>query len=228
MKTRKEIFLTTFPYTLPILAGFMVLGTSYGFLMSSLGFPFYYPLLMSIFIFAGSMQFVAINLLLLPFDPLSAFFLTLLVNARHLFYGLSMLEKYQDAGLKKIYLIYAMCDESFSINSTITIPKDVDKSWFMFFVSLLNQFYWVLASAIGGVLGFLVSIPINGLQFVLTALFVVLFVDQWLKSSDHKPALIGIISASLSLVVFGSKYFMVATMIIVLTLFYFNYKRENR
>ena len=227
MRKIKTAFKTAFPYTLPIAAGFLVLGTSYGFLMSSLGFPFYYPLIMSILIFAGAMQFVAVDLLLLGFDPIGALFLTLLVNARHLFYGISLLKDYQEAGSKRYYLIYALCDETFSVNSTVTLNEDVDKDWFMFFVSLLNQSYWVLASALGGVLGAVFNFNIQGLDFVLTALFAVLFVDQWLKTDDHRPALCGLFTALICLLIFGSEYFMIATMIACIVIFYFVYKKEK-
>jgi len=173
------------------------------------------------------MQFVAVNLLLLPFDPIGAFLITLLVNARHLFYGISMLDKYKNQGLKKIYLIYAMCDESFSLNSTIEFPETVDQGWFMFFVSLLNQFYWVAATALGAILGSLITIPAQGLEFVLTALFTVLFVDQWLKSKNHFPAFVGIVSAVACLLIFGTQFFMPATMVVVLICFFFSYHKKG-
>ena len=133
---KKKAFQAAFPYTLPICVGFLFLGMSYGFMMRSKGFSFLYPLFMSMFIFAGSMEFVTVNLLLSAFHPLSAFFLALMVNARHLFYGISMLGKYENVGWKKFYLIYGMCDETFSVNCTAKIPEDVDKGWFMFFVTL--------------------------------------------------------------------------------------------
>lgn len=143
--------------------------------MNSLGFHAIYPILMSLFIFAGSMEFVAANLLLISFNPLSAFFLTLMVNARHLFYGISMLDKYGQSGHKKWYLIYGMCDESFAINSTLNIPNNLDKGKVMLFVTLLNQIYWVAGATIGGVFGSFITFNTEGLEFVMTALFVVIF-----------------------------------------------------
>ena len=141
---KMQAFKAALPHTLPIAVGFLFLGVSYGFLMCSLGFSFVYPMLMSLFIFAGSMEFVAAHLLLLPFNPWRALGLALMVNARHLFYGISMLDKYKGLGWKKPYLIFGMCDESFTINCTVKPPADVDSGWFMFFVTLLNQIYWVL------------------------------------------------------------------------------------
>ena len=140
---KRKAFKAALPYTLPICIGFIVLGMSYGFLMRSKGFPLIYPMLMSLFIFAGSMEFVTVNLLLSDFNPLHVFFLTLMVNARHIFYGISMLDKYKNCGWKKPYLIFGMCDETFTVNCAVTPPEDVDKGWFMFFITLLNQIYWV-------------------------------------------------------------------------------------
>ena len=131
---KKKAFKAAFPYTIPIGIGFLFLGMSYGFMMQSKGFSVWYPFFMSMFIFAGSMEFVTSNLLLSAFSPVAAFFLALMVNARHLFYGLSMLDKYKNTGWKKFYLIFGMCDESFTVNCTVTPPDDVDHGWFMFFV----------------------------------------------------------------------------------------------
>ena len=125
-------FKAAFPLTVPIFAGFWFLGITYGIYMNVLGFSFVYPMFMSMFIYAGSMEFVTANLLLSAFNPLSAFLLALMVNARHLFYGISMLDKYQNVGWKKFYLIYGMCDETFSVNCTTEVPEGVDQGWFMF------------------------------------------------------------------------------------------------
>ncbi len=129
----RKAFLCAFPHTLPIFAGFWFLGLTYGIYMNVSGFPFWYPALMSLTIFAGSVEFVTVNMLLGAFDPLQALALTLMINARHLFYGISMLDRYKGTGWKKIYLIFGMCDESFSINYTARIPEDIDRGWFMFF-----------------------------------------------------------------------------------------------
>lgn len=212
----KRSFLAAFPKTLPILAGFLFLGFSYGFYMQSLGFSFLYPMLMALTIFGGSLEFVAINMLLGAFAPLQTFLMTLMIQARHLFYGISMLEKYKGTGWKKIYLIFGMCDESFSINYSAEIPKDVDRGWFMFFVTLLNQFYWVSGATLGGILGGYISINTKGLDFVMTALFVVIFLEQWLKEKKHYTALIGLFASILCLIGFGAESFLIPTMICIL------------
>lgn len=215
---KKKALKTAFPYTLPILAGFSFLGFAYGIYMHSLGFSAIYPILMSITIFAGSMEFVAGNLLLGAFDPLGALLITLMVNARHLFYGVSMLDKYRGTGKIKPYLIYGMCDESFSINCTTEIPSGVDKSWFMFFVTLLNQCYWVLGATMGGLFGGLITFNTKGISFVMTALFVVIFLNQWMKEKNHISSLIGLGSSVLSLILFGGENFIIPAMITILVL----------
>lgn len=223
---KKKAFQAAFPYTLPICVGFLFLGMYYGFMMRSKGFSFLYPLFMSMFIFAGSMEFVTVNLLLSAFHPLSAFFLALMVNARHLFYGISMLGKYENVGWKKFYLIYGMCDETFSVNCTAKIPEDVDKGWFMFFVTLLNQIYWVGGATLGALLGYVIHFDTTGIEFVMTALFVVMFLNQWEeKGADHKAALTGVGASLLCLLVFGGQNFILPAMALIIVCFLLAEKR---
>ena len=177
------------------------------------------PVLMSIFIFAGSMEFLTVELLLSAFAPLHAFLLALMVNARHLFYGLSMLDKYRGAGWKKPYLIFGMCDESFSINCTVDPPAGVDRGWFMFFVTLLNHIYWVTGATLGALLGYVVHFDTTGIEFVMTALFVVMFLDQWADAKDHRPALLGLGCSAVCLAVFGSGGFIIPAMCLIILSF---------
>ena len=211
-KKIKKAFQAAFPHTIPIFTGFWFLGMTYGVYMHVCGFSFWYPMVMSLVIFAGSVEFVAANLLLGAFNPLQALTLTLMINARHLFYGISMLEKFRGMGWKKFYLIFGMCDESFSINYTAEIPSDVDKGWFMFFVTLLNHFYWFFGATLGGVLGALVQFNTEGLDFVMTAMFVVIFLEQWLKETKHASALLGLFLPTACLVLFGAENFMLPAM----------------
>lgn len=168
----KKAFIAAFPHTIPIFAGFWFLGLAYGIYMNVSGFSFWYPMLMSLTVFAGSVEFVAVNLLLGAFNPVQALLMTLMINARHLFYGISMLDKYRYTGWKKIYLIFGMCDESFSINYTARIPKGIDRGWFMFAVTFFNQIYWVTGATLGGIFGSLIHFNTEGLYFVMTAMFV--------------------------------------------------------
>lgn len=205
-----------FPHTIPIFAGFWFLGLTYGIYMNVSGFSFIYPMLMSITIFAGSMEFVTVNLLLGAFNPLQALAMTLMINARHLFYGISMLEKYRGYGWKSFYLIFGMCDESFSINYTADIPRDVDKGWFMFFVTLLNHFYWFSGSTLGGIFGSLIHFDTEGLDFVMTAMFVVIFLEQWLKEKDHTSSFLGLLISAVCLIAFGADNFIIPAMLAIL------------
>lgn len=213
---RLKALKAAFPNTIPILAGFMFLGISYGILMNVSGFSFWYPLIISIAVFGGSLQFVMVTMLLSTFAPMQTFLAALLIQARHLFYGIAMLDKYKNTGWKKPYLIFGLCDESFSINCSADIPEDVDKDWFMFFVTLLDQCYWVIGSLIGGLLGSLISFNTEGLDFVMTAMFVVIFLEQWLKEKRHYSSLIGVIGSVVCLMIFGAESFLIPTMICIL------------
>lgn len=207
---------SAFPSTIPILAGFLFLGITYGILMSTSGFPFLITVFISLTVFAGSMQFVAVNLLLGAFNPLQAFFMTLMINARHLFYGISMLEKYSGTGLKKLYLIFGMCDESFSINCTASIPENVDKGKYMTFVTLLNHSYWVAGTAIGALFGEFITFNTEGIDFCMTAMFLVILVEQLLNKSNRVSAIIGVVISIISLSVFGPDMFIIPAMISIL------------
>ena len=216
-KKIKAAFFAAFPNTIPILAGFLFLGIAYGIYMNQSGFKFYYPMFMSFIIFAGSVEFATVSWLLGSFDPVNIFFLTLMINARHLFYGLSMLEKYNIPGWKKLYLIYGMCDESFSINTTVDVPKDIDRGWFMFFVTMLNQIYWVAGATIGGIFGSFIPFDTKGIEFVMTALFVVIFLENWLKEKDHSASVIGLFISFICLIIFKGTNFLIPSMIIILS-----------
>ncbi|MDD6234312.1 MAG: AzlC family ABC transporter permease [Lachnospiraceae bacterium] len=221
MGVKTKALKAAFPHTIPIMTGFLFLGASYGIYMNVSGFEFWYPMITSMLIFAGSVEFVTVNLLLGAFNPLQAFLLALMINARHIFYGISMLDKYRGTGLKKFYLIYGMCDESFSVNYTADIPEDVDRGWFMFFVNLLNQIYWVAGATIGGILGGIITFNTNGIEFVMTAMFVVIFLEQWLKEKNHISSILGLVISTVCLILFGADQFIIpsmAAMLIILTL----------
>lgn len=212
----KTALAAAFPHTIPILTGFGFLGLTYGVLMEVSGFPFWYPLFISLTVFAGSMQFVAVTILLSAFSPLSALALTLMLGARHLFYGISMLEKYRGMGWKKPFLIFWMCDETFSINCAADVPEGVDRGWFYFFVSLLDYSYWAVASTLGGIFGSFISFDIQGLDFVMTAMFVVIWLEQWLGEKDHTSSLLGLGLPVLCLLVFGRDDFIIPAMLAIL------------
>ena len=205
-----------FPHTVPILTGFLFLGMTYGVYMASLGFSWIYPTLMALTIYAGSMEFVTANLLLGAFNPLQALAMTLMVNARHLFYGLAMLDRFRGLGWKKLYLIFGMCDETFSVTCSTRAPEGVDEGWFMTFVTLLDQLYWVLGAALGGLCGTLLTLNTEGLDFVMTAMFVVIFLENWLKEENHTSSLLGLGLPLVCLVLFGAQSFILPSMAAIL------------
>ena len=215
-KSKLSALKAAFPATIPILTGFLFLGMTYGIYMHAKGFSFLYPMFMSMTIFAGSMEFVTVSLLLGGFEPLSAFLMTLMINARHLFYGIAMLDAFKGVGWKKFYLIFGMCDESFSVNCTAKVPAGVDKGDFMLFVTLLNQLYWVAGSTLGGLFGSFFTFNTEGLDFVMTAMFVVIFLEQWLKDRSHLPALAGLGLSLLCLLIFGADRFILPAMLAIL------------
>ena len=215
-KTISRAFKCAFPYTIPIFAGFCFLGMTYGIYAKTSGFSFWYPLAMSIAIFGGSLEFLTVSMLLAPYAPVQVLLTALLIQARHLFYGISMLDKYKGTGCKKPYLIYGMCDETFSVNCTAKIPPDVDRGWFYFFVTLLDQIYWVVGATIGGILGGVLHFNTNGLDFVMTAMFVVIFMEQWIKDRRHVSQWIGLAAGVICLLIFGADNFLIPTMICIL------------
>lgn len=205
-----------FPHTIPIFAGFCFLGMTYGIYMKVSGFAFWYPMLMSLVIYGGSLEFVAVSMLLAPYAPMQVFLMTLMIQARHLFYGIAMLDKFRGMGWKKPYLIFGMCDETFSINCTAEIPEDVDRGRFYFFVTLLNQIYWVLGATAGGLVGGLIRFNTEGLDFVMTAMFVVIFLEQWRKEKRHDSAAVGMAASVVCLGIFGADNFLIPTMVCIL------------
>lgn len=226
-QVRAAAFKAAFPRTIPIMTGFLFLGAAYGIYARSEGFSAVLPIIMAAAIFAGSMEFVTVDLLTGvmagAFDPLNALLLAIMVNARHIFYGLAMLDKYRAVEPKKrVYLIYGMCDESFSINCTADVPEGVDKGWFYFFVTLLNQIYWVSGAALGSIAGSFIRVELAGLEFVMTALLVVIFLDNWLKERQHFSSVTGVLAAVACLLLFGSGSFIIPAMgviLLVLTIF---------
>ncbi|MFT4105154.1 MAG: AzlC family ABC transporter permease [Lacrimispora sp.] len=219
-----------FPKTVPVMAGYLVLGTAYGILMNVNGYGIWWSVLISIFVYAGSLQYLGITFFAAAVNPWYAFFMSLMLNARHLFYGLSMLDKYKDAGKLKPYLIFALTDETFSVLCNEEVPEGINKYRVYFFASLLDHLYWVTGALIGSLAGGLIRFDTAGMDFALTALFVVIFVDQWKSGQGHKAALAGVGASALCVAVFGQSVFIVPAMILILTIitiWYFKEKREG-
>lgn len=204
-----------FKASIPIMAGYIVLGMGFGVLMESKGYGWWWSLLMSLTVYAGSMQYVAIDLLAGGATLISAALMTLLVNIRHIFYGITMLEGYKDTGAKKPYLICALTDETFSLVCSPNLPEGVERKAYYFFVSLFNHFYWVAGSVLGGIIGNVFTFNTAGVDFAMTALFVVIFVEQWESTKQHIPALTGVLCSLVMLLIFGPSDFLIPAMITI-------------
>lgn len=196
--------------TLPVMAGYLVLGAGFGIVMKANGYGIWWTVSMSLFIYAGSMQYIGVGLLTSGASLLSVALTTLMVNARHLFYGLSMVEKYKDTGAKKPYLIFSLTDETYSI--VCSSEKD---SNFYFLVSLLDHSYWVLGTAVGSLLGSVLRFNTEGIDFALTALFLMVFTDQWLHGKKHFPAVCGVVVSVACLLLFGPDRFLIPAMLLI-------------
>lgn len=212
----KSLIRPAFRATLPVMAGYLVLGFGFGIVLKANGYGILLALAMSVFIYAGSMQYVAIGLLTGGVSLLTAAVTTLMVNARHLFYGISMVGKYKGAGAKKPYLIFALTDETYSLvcHDTPDIPPERRQDYY-FLVSLLDQCYWVIGSVLGAAVGSLVKFNSEGIDFALTALFITVFLEQWLTTRRHAPAIIGVAVSAVCLLLFGSEQFLIPTMLVI-------------
>lgn len=213
-----SIYKRAFISTAPVFAGYLVLGMGCGIVLSSAGYNFVWAIFMSIFMYAGSGQYLAAELLASSASFVTVAIATLLVQARHLFYGISLLEKYKGAGFKKFYMIHALTDETYSLVTTTPLPDGVDRHKYYFLVSLFDHIYWILGNAIGALVGTYIDFNTKGVEFALTALFVSIFTDQWMTRQDRFSALIGIFSTVVCLLIFGSENFLIPTMVLIIIL----------
>lgn len=209
----KKIIKNAFIKSLPVMAGYIVIGIGFGILLKKAGYGLFWSFIMSLSIYAGSMQYVTVSLLTSGASLISVALTTLMVNARHLFYGISMIDKYEGAGKKKAYLIFSLTDETYSILCGEESCEESNKHWYSFFVSLFNQCYWILGSVLGSFLGTIITFDTAGVEFSMTALFVTVFVEQWITKKNHKPSIIGLFSSIICLVIFGSNNFLIPAMI---------------
>lgn len=211
----RETVRYSFKASLPVMAGYIVLGIGFGILLADKGYSFWWAILMSTTIYAGSMQYVGVGLLASGASLISAAIMTLMVNARHLFYGISMLEKYKKMGAKRFYAIFALTDETYSLVCQADCPEGVDENWYFFLLSMMNQSYWIFGSFLGAFLGNALSFDAAGIDFSMTALFVVIFVEQWESGKSHVPAILGLVISIGCLAVFGVDYFLIPAMLLI-------------
>lgn len=218
----KKVFLDT----VPVLTGYLFLGAGFGILLSEAGYGPGWAVLMALCVYAGSGQYLLVSLLTSGASLIGNAIATLLVNVRHLFYGISLVDTYKNAGKRKPYLIFALTDETYSLVTQAQLPEGIDRTAYCFWVSLFNQCYWLAGCTLGNLAGFLLPIDFTGVSFVLTALFVTMFVEQWLSTKDHGPALIGVVCTAVCLMVFGSELFLIPSMAAIAGLLILRRKRR--
>lgn len=212
----KKAFKAAWKLTIPIMAGYIFLGITFGLLIKEAGFHFWTPVFMSIIIYSGALEFAAIPILSSAFNPIGTFFIGLMISARHLFYGIPMLKKYEGSGLLKIPLMFTLTDETFSVSSSVDPPEGVEKKYFYSVISIMNHSYWIIGSALGWLFGSIITFDTTGIDFVLTALFIVLFIDQLSTKQGKKGGAIGFLSTAVVLAIFGSSNMVVISMVVIL------------
>lgn len=216
----KHAFRKAFPYTIPVLTGYLFIGIAFGVMYAEKGYSFLWAILMSLLVYAGSGQYLAVNFFTPGISFVQVIFMTLMVNIRHIFYGISLLDKFNQMGKKRWYMIFGLTDETYSLLCTTKIPEGVEEEKFLFAISIMNQSYWVIGSAIGGLAGSFLPFNSEGIDFAMTALFVVIFVEQWMDAKNRIPETIGVAAAFLCLQIFGADSFVLPSMLlIIMTLF---------
>lgn len=225
MKGYRAAFKTAFPYTIPVLTGYLFIGIAFGVMFAEKGYSFLWAILMSTLVYAGSGQYLAVNFFVPGFSFIQAIFLTLMVNIRHVFYGISLLEKFNRFGEKRWYLVFGLTDETYSLLCTTNIPEDVDDEKFLLAITLLNQSYWIIGSAIGGIAGTVIPFDSTGIDFAMTALFVVIFLEQWFQKKNRIPAVIGTVVSFICLQIFGADHFVLPSMLIIIGVLFMSRKK---
>ena len=211
----KKSFKRAFRDSLPIMAGYLALGIGYGVLLQSKGYSFWWAILMSVTMFAGSRHYAGVDFMASGASLLTTGFMTLIINCRHFFYGVSLLEKYRGTGAAKPYLIFGLTDETYSITATTVLEDDVNPKRYYLFLTALNHSYWITGCVLGAVLGMFLPFSSEGIDFAMTALFIVIMVEQWLSSKEHLPAILGVATTVVCLLVFGAEYFIVPALFLI-------------
>ena len=224
-KALKTVFLDT----VPVLTGYLFLGAGFGILLSEkVGYGVGWAMAMGVFMLAGSGQYLAVSLMADHASLISAVIATLFVNIRHIFYGISLLDTYKGAGKKKPYMIFALTDETYSLVTQNQPPEGMSRHLYCFLVSLFDHIYWIIGCGLGNVLNNVVPISFEGVEFVLTALFITMFLEQWLSHKNHLPAIIGVVSTALCLAIFGSEIFLIPSMALIAVLLTVSRKTGRR
>lgn len=209
-------FRTAFPYTIPVLTGYLFIGMAFGVMIQEKGYNFLWAMLMSLLIYAGSGQYLAVNFFAPGVSLLDVIFMEFMLNIRHIFYGLSLLERFGKMGKKRLYMIFSLTDETYSLFFVTKVPPDVEEDKFLFAVAALDQSYWIIGSGIGALLGNVMPFDTTGIDFAMTALFVVIMTEQWMESKNRRSVLIGLVCGLVCLLIFGAENFILPTMICIM------------
>lgn len=225
MKISKETWKLAFVKSLPIMCSYFFLGAAYGIMMEETGFPWYVALLLSMTVYTGAFQFVLITFLSTGASLLTIAITALLMNSRQSFYSLTFLNDFKRMGKRKLYMIHSLTDETYAVNCTLELPRK-EKEDIMFGVALLSHCYWMAATVAGAVLGQLIPFELEGIDFCMTALFVIIFMDQWKKASSHIPALAGLTCGIVCLLIFGQSSFILPALLLVSGILFFAGRKE--
>ena len=228
MSSYKQAFRKAFPYTIPVLTGYLFIGIAFGVMYAEKGYSFLWAILMSVMVYAGSGQYLAVNFFVPGISFVQVIFLTFMVNVRHIFYGVSLLEKFNRVGKKRWYMIFALTDETYSLLCTTKIPKGVEEDKFLFAISVLDHGYWILGSAIGAIAGTLLPISSEGIEFAMTAIYVVIFIEQWMDKKNRIPEIIGVVTATVALLIFGPDSFVLPAMLAIVALLFIGRKNLEK
>ena len=214
----KKALRPAFTVTIPVLCGYLFIGFAFGVMLRDIGYTSPWAFLCSLTIYAGSGQYLLVSLLASGASLVTVAVMTLLLNCRHIFYGLSFLETFHQMGARKWYMIFSLTDETYSLLCSLKVPEGMDEKKVMFLISLLDQIYWIIGSVVGAALGQVLPFDMTGIDFAMTALFVTIFVDQWREAKSHLPAVIGLISSVICLQIFGGSNFILPSLIITVTI----------
>lgn len=215
VKGYKKAFKKAFPYTIPVLTGYLFIGIAFGVMYAEKGYSFLWAMLMSVLVYAGSGQYLAVNFFVPGVSFLQVIFLTFMVNVRHVFYGISLVERFNRFGKSRWYMIFGLTDETYSLLCTTKVPNDVEEEKFLLAISIMNHSYWIIGSVIGAVAGTLLPISSEGIDFAMTALFIVIFIEQWMEKKNRIPEMIGVVLAIGGLLIFNANNFVLPSMLAI-------------
>lgn len=228
MSEYKQAFKKAFPYTFPVLTGYLFIGIAFGVMYAEKGYSFLWAILMSVMVYAGSGQYLAVNFFVPGISFVQIILMTFMVNVRHVFYGISLLERFHKVGKSRWYMTFALTDETYSLLCTTKIPKGVKESKFMLAISILDHLYWIAGSAIGAIAGNLLPINSEGIEFAMTALFVVIFIEQWMNCKNRIPEMIGVCVAIICVCIFGASNFVLPAMLAIIALLFVGRKKLDK